>query len=277
MKPVAPIKTVKLFPRLSAELLSVLRELGPADWDRPTACQPWTVKDVAAHLLGGSLGRLRPRPDPPAAAEEPILDYQALVSRINQENELWVLAARRISPQLLIEFLARTDDLLYEHFRALDPDGPAGAAVAWAGDRRSPVWFDVAREYTEKWLHQQHIRDAVGRPLLLSRRWYSTVLDTFLRGLPYTYRSVAAAKGTTVSVRITGEAGGDWTLRRGDQAWELLVGDDPAAASRVRLDQDMAWRLFSRGVDPDEASPRVRIEGNEDLARPVLHMVSIMA
>ena len=51
-----------------------------------------------------------------------------------------------------------------------DPDAPAVFSVAWAGEDKSAHWFDVAREYTEKWHHQQQIRDAVGRPDLASRR-----------------------------------------------------------------------------------------------------------
>ena len=34
--------------------------------------------------------------------------------------------------------------------------------VAWAGEERSPAWFDVARELTERWHHQAHIRLATG-------------------------------------------------------------------------------------------------------------------
>ena len=128
----------------------------------------------------------------------------------------WVQAARRVSPEKLIELLELTDRRLYEHFRALDPDAPAGISVAWAGQTRSPNWFDIAREYTEKWLHQQHIREAVGQPLLLGREWYFPVLDTFLRGLPHTCRRVAAGEGTSLTFEVTGAAGGVWTLKMKD-------------------------------------------------------------
>jgi uncharacterized protein (TIGR03083 family) len=33
-------------------VLAVLRDLGPADWDRPTDCPGWNVRAVTAHLLG---------------------------------------------------------------------------------------------------------------------------------------------------------------------------------------------------------------------------------
>ena len=71
MEPAGPIDTVALFPPLSRQLIAVLRSLQPAEWDLPTACTPWTVKDVAAHLLGGNLGRLWVHDDADVPAENP--------------------------------------------------------------------------------------------------------------------------------------------------------------------------------------------------------------
>lgn len=277
MRPVEPVDVVELFPPLSRALLSLLRALAPADWARPTACAPWSVKDVAAHLLGGSLGRLWSRNAKAARPTPPAHDFRDLVARIDRNNALWVQAAERISPEMLIELLDLTDRRLYEHLSALPPDEPAGIAVAWAGDDVSPNWFDTAREYTEKWLHQQHIRAAVGAPLLIQREWLSPVLDTFVRALPHTFRDLGAAEGTSVSVEIEGEAGGVWSLVRAGGRWQLFVGGDPGAACRVHLHQDLAWRLFTRGISVAEARPQVRIEGPAALGERVLAMVSIMA
>lgn len=35
--------------------------------------------------------------------------------------------------------------------------------VSWASDGPVPLWFDMARELTERWVHQMQIREAVGR------------------------------------------------------------------------------------------------------------------
>ena len=65
------------------------------------------------------------------------------------------------------------------------------------------MWFDIAREYTERWHHQRQIALAVGRLTPIdSRRLYHPVLDAFLRALPYTYRDVDAPEGTVVAVTI---------------------------------------------------------------------------
>lgn len=277
MKPLEPIYTVELFPPLSRELLRALRSLHPADWARPTACPSWTVKDVAAHLLGGSLGRLWHTQKTAPAPVSHTPDFDELLAWIDQSNALWVQAAQRISPEMLVEFLELTDRHLYHFFKSLDQDEPAAITVAWASDASAPNWFDIAREYTEKWLHQQHIREATDQPLLTARHWLHPVLDTFIRALPRTFRNAEAAPGASVSVQILGEAGGDWLLVRDGAAWQLFTGQDPRAVCRVQLEQDLAWRLFTKGVDPDSARRQVRIEGDATLGETVLEMVSIMA
>ncbi len=277
MKPVTPILAIELFPPLSRELVSALKALQPLDWERPTICAPWSVKDVAAHLLGGNFGRLWNRVDSSAKIDRPQRDYEQLLRFINENNALWVQAAQRISPAILIELLELTDRRLYEHFSRLDPYALAGITVAWAGDSLPLNWFDIAREYTEKWLHQQHIREAVGLPLLTSRTWLSSVLDTFMRGLPHTFRNLPAKQGVSVAVQITGEAGGDWCLVNGGESWQLFAGSVPRVNCRVQLNQDLAWRLFTRGITPQDARQQVHLDGDVRLGEKVLEMVSIMA
>src|SRR5688500_19297292 len=41
--------------------------------------------------------------------------------------------------------------------------GAMGDSIGWAGPDPAPVWLDIAREFTERWVHQQHIRDAADR------------------------------------------------------------------------------------------------------------------
>lgn len=277
MEHVGPIYTVELFPPLSRELITLLNSLQPEDWTRSTICAPWTVKDVAAHLLGGNLGRLWNREKKSLVLENPVLNYNELLALINRNNQEWVQAARRISPHIMIELLELTDRHLYEHFKSLNPDELASTGVAWADDTLPPNWFDIAREYTEKWLHQQHIREAVNQPLLMSRTWLFPVLDTFMRGLPRTFRNNEAVPGTRIVIQVLGDAGGEWTLIRNELAWELLVGYDPQANAYVQLDQDLAWRLFTKGIPRDFARQQAQINGNTILGERVLDLVSIMA
>lgn len=279
LKAVEPIDTIDLFPGLSTELLGLLKTLPRSAWNNATACTGWSVQDVVVHLWGGNVGRLafgrdqhtlrNPRPFPSEYADQ--------VAYIDHLNAEWVTLARRLSPPLLIDFLATTDEQLYHYFKTLPPLAPSRIGVAWAGETQSPTWFDIAREYTEKWLHQQHIREAVGTPLLDQRQWLLPVLDTFLRALPHTYRAVIAPEGAVIHFQITGEAGGDWSLLRQDRQWRLFSGLVPNAVAVARLDQNLAWRLFTKGISPALASTQMQTEGDTDLALAILSMVSIMA
>ena len=45
--------------------------------------------------------------------------------------------------------------------------------VIWAGSDPAPMWLRVAREYTERWHHQQQIREALGRAFLTEPQWFA--------------------------------------------------------------------------------------------------------
>lgn len=181
---------------------------------------------------------------------------------------------RRISTRLLCELLEFTGDMLDEHFRSLDLDA-LGWPVSWAGPDPAPVWLDVAREYTERWLHQQQIRDAVSAPPLTEPRLFAPVLAAFVRALPHTYRDVDAPEGTLIRLTVTGPAGGTWFLLREAGAWRLGADADGEPHAAVMLDEDAAWRLWTRGLTPDTAG--AALSGDAGLAKPALGMVSIIA
>jgi len=70
------------------------------------------------------------------------------------------LVAQRISPPLLTELIGVAGRRFDEHVMTLDLDAPGGP-VSWAtGGQPAPAWLDVAREYLERYVHQQQIRAA---------------------------------------------------------------------------------------------------------------------
>jgi uncharacterized protein (TIGR03083 family) len=277
LRPLRPVLLLDRFAPLQAELIALLRGLAPDDWHRRTACTLWSVKDIVAHLLDDDLRRLSFDRDGQPPDENGPGDYASLVAWINRMNAQWVAAARRLSPRVLVDLLEVTGPQVVELFRSRDPFAPAHWAVAWAGETESPHWFDVGRDYTERWLHQQQIREAVGAPPLTGRVWLGPVLELFVRSVPFALRDVVRPPGTAVHVAITGEAGGDWTVRRTESGWALSAGAPPGAAAGVRLSDDAAWRLFSKGLGPDAARGRCRIEGDQVLGAAVLGSLAVMA
>jgi uncharacterized protein (TIGR03083 family) len=279
ISPLKPIFTAHLFPKVDGMLLELLRTLSPEGWEKQTVSPKWKVKAVAAHLLDTALRGISIARDgylPPA----PKLDSPAaLGAYINRLNDEGVTVYRRLSPEVLISLMGMACQQLSEYHAQRDPFAQAPYGVSWAGEEKSANWFDTAREYTERWHHQQQIRLAVERPGpgILTRELYYPVLDCFLRGLPFTYRNVSAEAGTTIRITVSGECGGGWNLRRGDTAWVLTEhGQDQPAAETI-IPQEIAWRIFTKGIDPATAKSQCKITGDAALALPVLRLVSIVS
>ena len=278
--PLPAIETLPLFPGERSALLELLADLSASDWEAPTVCPGWSVKDVAAHLLGDDIGRLSWGRDgyvnPDFAAGLDIATLPGLVAAIDRQNAVWVTGARRISPRLLIELLKTTGELTEAYFASLEMTA-LGMPVDWAGPEPAPVWLDVAREYTERWVHQQHIRDAVGKPGLKERRWFAPVLDAFVRGLPRALRDAPSPEGTTLRLVISGDAGSEWIALRQNGDWMLGTAPRMTVDGTIELDEESAWRLFTKGISKEEARRAARIEGDEALAERALDTVSILA
>ena len=274
-----PIPTLHLFPGEREALLDLLKDLTPAEWGRPTVCPGWSVQDIAAHLLADDIGRLSRGRDghsnPDFATGFDISTLPGLVAAIDRQNALWVEAMRRVSPPVLIDLLRLTGKQTASYFATLDLDA-IGGPVDWAGPEPAPVWLDLAREYTERWVHQQQIRDAVGRPGLQEPEWFAPVLAAFVLGLPRALGK-AGHPGETVLLTIAGEAGGQWLARRNEQGWTLEPGRDNAPAAAVTLNQDSAWRLFTRGLTPEAARRAATLSGDPELTSRALETVSILA
>jgi uncharacterized protein (TIGR03083 family) len=261
-------------------LLELLGDLSASDWEAPTVCAGWSVKDVAAHLLGDDIGRLSWGRDgyvnPAFAAGLDVATLPGLIAAIDRQNAVWVAGMRRISPRLLIELLEMTGELTEAYFASLDMTA-LGMPVDWADPAPAPVWLDVAREYTERWVHQQHIRDSVGKPGLKERRWFAPVLDAFVRGLPRVLRDAPSPDGTTLRLIISGDAGGEWIALRQNEEWMLGTAPGMAVDATIELGEDSAWRLFTKGISKEEARRSARIDGDEALAERALDTVSILA
>ena len=94
--------------------------------------------------------------------------------------------------------------------------------------------------------------------------------------MPYTYQDTSAPEGTCVSLRISGDAGGQWTIRQ-EEKWVLYTGAKEPLDAKVTIDQEDAWRLFTKGIDPNQVRARSSIAGSEDFGAKIFQMVSIIA
>jgi uncharacterized protein (TIGR03083 family) len=278
-----PVQTLHLYPEERSMLIDLLGSLSDADWARPTGCPGWSVRDIATHLLADELGVLsRQRDEFRPQAPRPGETLGVFLARINDE---WVTAMRRLSGPVIVDLLRWTGEQTCQYWSGRDLMALAGA-VSWAGPGPAPRWLDVAREYTERWTHQQQIREAVGRPLMSEARWIGPVIATFVWALPHTFRAVEATVGTAVTLTVDGEGGATWTIVRAEagaedqeqrSAWRLFAGRPDAPAARVNMSADTAWRLFTLGIPPTIATQRAQLRGDQTLAHHLLTAVAIIA
>lgn len=275
-KPLGPILTAHLFSKIEAALIELLKSLSSEEWEKQTISPKWKVKDVAAHLLDTELRKLSIVRDG-CVAETPVIrsptDLVAFIDRLNEEG---VRFLGRLSPSMLISLMQVASSESAEYHQSLDPFTPAAFNVSWAGEKTSLNWFDTAREFTERWHHQQQIRLAVNRPGIMTPELYHPVLDCFMRALPYTFRNVNASDGTLVQVDVAGECGGTWCLYRVNPSWHLMDRPLGEPTSRVAIRQEIAWRVFTKGIDRASAEAQVSIEGNRELGLHVLSMTAIV-
>jgi uncharacterized protein (TIGR03083 family) len=271
----AVIRVAHLFPVLEGKLIELLRSLGAREWALPTIAGAWTVKDVAAHLLDTQQRQLRRAHGEsfPAPVIRSNADLVAFINRLNAEG---VGRYSRLDTSELIATMEAGSRECASYYAALDPFADALFPVSWAGEDTSANWFHVAREFTERWHHQQQIRLATGRPGIMTRELYYPVLDCFMRALPFSYRNKPAAPGAMVRFIVAGDCGGTWSLYRDADGWRLGDSTGERAISQVTIPQEIGWRVFTKGISRDAAAAQVHVSGDSELGLHLLTTIAIV-
>jgi uncharacterized protein (TIGR03083 family) len=282
LKRLGPLSTTEPIREIDEALEALLASLSDDDWRLP-AVKDWRVRDVAAHLLDTNLRRLsldrdHHQPDGAPPPEDPE-NFQSWVEFLNRLNADWTRAAERLSPAVILQLLRITNTDVTSYFEGLDPEAPASFGVQWARPSESKVWLDVAREYTEKWHHQQQIRDAVGAPLLDAPHLLLPLIETLLRAVPLAYDSVDAhaEAGASVLMRASDLDAGVWLLRKDDQ-WNLYeANDDTTADATIGMTSDAMWRFLMKQMPRDVARASAETSGTPELITPFFEAVAVMA
>ncbi|MGI5356750.1 maleylpyruvate isomerase family mycothiol-dependent enzyme [Streptomyces sp. CA-252508] len=193
-------------------MITTLEGLGFDDWWLGTACEGWTVRDVATHVVGQYEELSRPW----------LLVGRALLGRrrhpgltpLHAHNLCQVEARRSVPPQAVPGLLARF--------------GPRGLRAVerlpGAARRRIPLspLFPESKELPEDsmdylarvlvtrdtWMHRVDVCDATGREPVLHEHDKEVVGQVLLD-------LALAWSGPPVFLDLSGPAGGRWTLGRG--------------------------------------------------------------
>lgn len=126
-----------LFPELDQHLVDLLQSLSPEDWEKSTLAGHWKVKDITYHLLDGNIRGISQSRDKRFPMIPDDSKYKRITDFINDQNQLWVSVAQRMSYPVLLHLMEPTSQTYYEHLCSLDMMGKAIFTVSWAGEEKS--------------------------------------------------------------------------------------------------------------------------------------------
>ncbi|MBV9174334.1 MAG: maleylpyruvate isomerase family mycothiol-dependent enzyme [Chloroflexi bacterium] len=200
--------------------VAVLESLSPEDWDRPTACPLWSVRQVVAHVTGAaaafsSWASFLRQGSP--SVQRPYRERG--MSQLDAMNQIQVDdRADRTPAQLLSELrevgprAIATRRRLPLPLRALRvPLPPLGGwvAIGYLTDVIYP---------RDMWLHRFDICCAANRPKALDSEHDGRLTALVMRDLERTRDWRAALGSINVVYHLTGPAGGTWRFGRAREA-----------------------------------------------------------
>lgn len=244
-------------------LLHLCEELTVADWERPTGCPGWAVRDVFAHVVGLE-SILAGDPEPHAPLPDDLPHVKNEFGRYMEGH----VASRRAVPvaDLLLEardvFSRRLGQIELIDDLETEVPGPMGSRNA--AHRMLPIRvFDL-------WAHEQDIRRAVGRPGHLTGPAAEITLERILKGLAASLGREETLEGH-VTLAVTGEQSREVTI---DTGTGELVAVPSAGDVRIAMPfVDLVARACGRADAP--GPDVVLIEGDTELGKRALRCFAI--
>lgn len=224
IRPLARPEALAVAEHEYGRYLDVLRSLSDRDWRRETECPPWTVKDMAAHVLGQT--------DSVGSIWETVHQMRAAKReggiRVDAVNAIQIRERAGLAPGEIIERLS------------------AAAAGSIRARRRHPGLVRRIRFSVEPW---EGVRERWSFAYLIDVIY---TRDTWMHRMD-TARAVGAEAVLTPEHdgRIVADIVADWARRHGEPFGLLLAG--PAGGSyrsgtggtRLNLDAVEFSRLLS--------------------------------
>jgi uncharacterized protein (TIGR03083 family) len=202
--------------------LDLLGQLEGDDWDKPTACTLWSVRDLVAHQAGhaqmgsGVLGfaaQANPRVTGPYRTKG--------MSTLDALNQAQVDRRRDLPIEQVIAEL-----------RDSTPRSIASRGRMWWPTRRAPVpvppvgWMSLGglldRIFPrDMWIHRLDIADATGKPFAQTAGHDGVMVAQVVADAARYVRKKAPTLGLTL--RLAGTAGGEFRLTQGAETVELAM------------------------------------------------------
>ncbi|WP_377638878.1 maleylpyruvate isomerase family mycothiol-dependent enzyme [Oryzobacter terrae] len=273
--PTDPAGLVDAWSRAVRNVIDLGRTTRPGDADLPTDCPGWTVHDQVAHVAGAeALTAGDPTPDLDVSTHAHVRhDFGALMEKFVEARR------ERSLEEVLDELEERLEERLAffasdEGWEAREVDGPFGRTT-WP-QLLAIRTFDV-------WVHEQDLREALGRPGGLEGAAASIAMTSLVEALPrIVARTAEVPPGNAVVVELTGPTAARVGVRVEERDGRalgvpLFTGDPDehpdVVTTTLTMSTQVAGRLVGGRRDPDDL--HVVVSGDVDVARRVLAAMAI--
>jgi uncharacterized protein (TIGR03083 family) len=252
-------------------LANLAADLAADDWDRPTACPGWTVKDQYAHVLGTEASL--------TGAPTPEVALPAGLSHVRNDmglfNETWIEHYRL---QSVPDLLADLGEALITRRAALATMDQA----AFDEPAQTPAGPDtygrlMRVRVMDQWFHQQDVREATGHPGGLEGVVPQVVLDEVTAVLGYAVgKKAGVGAGASVRFELTGPIARRIDVEVTDRA-RVVDGLRGTPTVTLTLPGDRFLRIAGgRLGDADPVDGSVEISGDRALGEQVLRGMAFM-
>ncbi|MGQ0823712.1 MAG: maleylpyruvate isomerase family mycothiol-dependent enzyme [Actinomycetota bacterium] len=259
---------IALFEAVWVDIDDLCAPLTEEEWNLPTDCPGWTVRDHVAHMIGTENMLAGVQPPPVDLGDTPHVRND-----IGKFNEQWVAVYRaRSGADALADFRAVTKERL-DALRTLP-------APKWDEEGFTPEGPGPYRQFMEIrifdcWYHDQDMREALRRPGFLE----GPVADLSLgrippKGLPFVVgKRAAAPPDSTVVFDVAGTPPIVATIAVPPEGRAALIGQTSEPPTvRITTDRRTFARLAGGRWSGDVARARghVEIEGDQELGDRVV-------
>jgi uncharacterized protein (TIGR03083 family) len=260
-------RTVAALGEVWASLGELLGELSDDEWRLPSPLPGWSVQDNVSHIIGTE-AMLAGEPGPDIEIDR---DATAHVRNdIGAFNEQWVEALRVEPPNAV---LSRFRELTGARLATLEQI----SEDEWNAESFTPAGKDTYGRFMQIrvfdcWLHEQDIRDAVGRPGHETGLAVEVVLDEMATALGFVVgKKAGATAGQSVTFALT-DGGAVVRQMHVEVAERAAVVPTLSAPATVTLTMPIGvmTRRCAGRVGPDDLLDQVAIDGELDLASRIL-------
>ncbi|MGC8513015.1 MAG: maleylpyruvate isomerase family mycothiol-dependent enzyme [Acidimicrobiales bacterium] len=250
--------------------LSVLgATISDDEWNLPTPCPGWDVAAQYAHMIGTESSLLgRPGPEAPAPAPPHVRN------QIGGLNEAWVASLASARRSEVLERFAEVTAARREALSSMSEEDFSRSSWTPVGEADYRRFMQI--RVFDCWVHEQDIRDALGRPGHVTGPAVEQSIDEIVRAAGYVVGKLGQAPtGSTVSFELTGPARRAVQVSVADGRARVVDELESSPTTTIRLGSDAyarlsCGRIAASTVVEDGALGGVELAGDVDLGRRIV-------